>query len=376
MNVSFNLTKIILLILLLSGCSNTINEKITLKQYSFNHFNEWEKDNLSKALGAFSRSCKKFKWKRSNYKYSILEAGKVKDWQYICKKLPKNKKITNKIAREFFEKYFIPYKIETSKNGFFTGYYEAQINGSLKNKGKYQFPLWEKPKDIVKVNLGDFDKKWKRKKLIGKINKNIVTPYDDRKKITSGSLWGRSKPIIWVEDPIDSFFMEIQGSGKIKLPNEKSIRLGYAAQNGRKYVAIGRVLKARKEIKSPVTMKKIRNWLNDNPWYEKEILNENPSVVFFRKVKKGPIGAQNLVLTPMRSLAVDPKYIPLGFPLWLETENHHRLVIAQDTGGAIKGIVRGDLFWGSGTKAEEGAGKMQEKGTYYLLLPKKVKEND
>jgi membrane-bound lytic murein transglycosylase A len=170
--------------------------------------------------------------------------------------------------------------------------------------------------------------------------------------------------------------MEIQGSGKIKLQNGKNIRLGYAAQNGRKYVAIGRVLKARKEIKSPITMKKIRGWLNNNPWHEKEILNENSSVVFFRKVKKGPIGAQNLVLTPMRSLAVDPKYIPLGFPLWLETENQHRLVIAQDTGGAIKGVIRGDLFWGSGKKAEEGAGKMQEKGTYYLLLPKRAKEND
>lgn len=357
---------------LLAGCTGGQKEKLILAPYSFSEIKEWKSDQPIQALNAFARSCKKFKWKKPNYKYSLLEAGRVKDWQIICKKLPKRKARTNSVARTFFENNFIPYEVIQSDPGLFTGYYEAQMAGSLYNEGPYQFPLWGKPEDLIKIKLGDFNREWKGKRLTGRLIKNRLVPYDDRAKIAKGSLWGRAKPIMWVEDPIDGFFMEIQGSGQIKLPNGHTVRLGYAAQNGHKYVPIGRVLKARKEIESPVSMAKIRTWLDDHPWQEQSMMNENPSAVFFTKVKEGPIGAQNAVLTPMRSLAVDPKYIPLGFPLWLETENHSRLVVAQDTGGAIKGAVRGDLFWGAGEKAENGAGQMQEKGRYYLLLPKEI----
>lgn len=362
----------LLLPCILVGCASPSEHKLDLTATQFDKLQGWENKGAVKALSAFARTCKKFKWKNPQYKYNLVEAGHVKDWQAICKKLPNTKKIPDQKARRFFEDNFTPYKTAQKQPGLFTGYYEARMKGSLKNEGPYQFPLWGKPKDLLKLKLSDFGLKGKR--LVGRIKNNKFIPYDPRAKIAEGSLWGRAKPIMWVEDPIDAFFMEIQGSGQIELPNKRTVRLGYAAQNGHKYVPIGRVLKARKEIASPVSMKKIRQWLGDNPWGEQDMMNENPSSVFFTKVKEGPVGAQNVVLTPMHSLAVDRKYIPLGFPLWLETKNHKRLVIAQDVGGAIKGAIRGDLFWGSGPRAENGAGHMQEKGRYYLLLPKRVTE--
>jgi len=362
------------LLVFLCACTTAQKETLSVTATDFSKLPGWQDDKKLEALNAFARSCSKVKWKKAAYQYDLKEAGQIKDWQDICKKLPAEKNRTEKAAHNFFEENFTPYNVVQTEPGLFTGYYEAQINGSYKNEGPYQFPLWNKPKDLMRLKLGDFGEAYKGKKLTGRIKDGVFLPYDARKEIAEGSLWGRAKPIMWIEDPIDGFFMEIQGSGQIKLPNKKTVRLGYADQNGHEYVAIGRVLKARKEIESPVTMEKIRNWLDQNPWAEKEILNENPSYVFFTKVKDGPIGAQNVVLTPMRSLAVDPSDIPYGFPLWLSTEKHRRLVIAQDTGGAIKGAVRGDLFWGAGEAAEKGAGEMQERGTYYLLLPKKGKE--
>ncbi len=356
----------------LVGCTTSNTEHMTLTPRSFSDFPLWEKDQKQEALRAFMQSCTRIKWKKPNYKYTLPEAGRVKDWQIICKQIPTAQKISNKAAQTFFETYFKPYEVNQKSPGLFTGYYEAQMHGSYINEGPYQFPLWKKPKDLVRVKLGQFDPTLKGKQITGRLKNGRLIPYDDRAAIDKGSLWGRAKPLIWVEDPIDGFFMEIQGSGQIKLPNGKITRLGYAAQNGHKYVPIGRVLKKRGELKSPINMKKIRQWLDDHPWQEQAMMNENSSKVFFTKVKKGPIGAFNVPLTPMRSLAVDPKYIPLGIPLWLETENHNLLVMAQDTGGAIKGMVRGDLFWGHGLSAEHGAGHMQESGQYFLLLPKNV----
>jgi membrane-bound lytic murein transglycosylase A len=168
---------------------------------------------------------------------------------------------------------------------------------------------------------------------------------------------------VFVDDPVDAFFLEVQGSGRVEIADGSVMRVGYDAQNGHGYTPIGRVLAERGEIERPVTMQKIRAWLAAHPAQAQDIMNENPSVVFFRKLEQaGPVGAQGVVLTPLRSLAVDPRYVPLGVPLWLATEKHHRLVVAQDTGGAIKGPVRGDLFWGLGRGPSAARVKCRNRG--------------
>jgi membrane-bound lytic murein transglycosylase A len=332
----------------------------------------WKKDQQGEALEAFRKSCVVLNKKNPNASFRMKETGRANAWQDACSRLPQGP-VDNVSARLYFEEYFMPFRVETQggKDGLFTGYYEAEIRGSLTRKGHYQTPLWSRPEDLVVVQLGMFDPEWKGRKITGKAKGGQLTPYDARKDITIEAMKGRAKPLVWVDDPVGAFFMEIQGSGKVTLPNGKNIRLGYAAQNGHGYVPIGRVLLARGEIEKPVTMQKIRAWLEAHPERAQSMMNENPSVVFFKKIDgEGPIGAQGVALSPLRSLAIDPAFLPLGAPLWLETEKHSSLVIAQDTGGAIKGAIRGDLFWGSGPAAEKGAGEMQERGSYVILLPK------
>ncbi|MDD5587463.1 MAG: MltA domain-containing protein, partial [Alphaproteobacteria bacterium] len=217
-------------------------------------------------------------------------------------------------------------------------------------------------------------------RIAGKVEGHKLQPYDDRAAIAQGSLAGRARPLLWTDDPVEAFFLEIQGSGRVRLADGTRLRIGYDAQNGKPYVPIGRVLAEEGEIEKPVTMAKIRAWLHAHPERAQAMMNRNPSVVFFRCVEgDGPKGAQGVVLTPGRSLAVDTAFVPLGVPLWLDPKEdasgeviRPRLVVAQDTGGAIKGPVRGDLFWGSSPGAEARAGAMQSRGTYYLLLPKTV----
>jgi membrane-bound lytic murein transglycosylase A len=349
-----------------------------LSPVSFSHIQNWKQDQHAQALDAFRKSCRALSKKEPTSVFRMKEAGSAALWQRACSLLPHGF-VDDVSARLYFEDNFVPFRIEAKDGGegLFTGYYEAQIKGSLLRKDKYQTPLWARPDDLVTVQLGLFNPEWKGKKITGKVINGQFIPYDERKEITTQNMLTRAKPLVWTDDPVGAFFMEIQGSGQVTLLNGDVLRLGYAAQNGHSYVPIGRVLLARGEIEKPVTMQKIRAWLEDHPERAQAIMNENPSVVFFRKIEgEGPIGAQAVALTPMRSLAVDPAYFPLGAPVWLETEKHHTLVIAQDTGGAIKGPIRGDLFWGSGALAEKGAGEMQEKGHYLILLPKEGRVHD
>ena len=195
---------------------------------------------------------------------------------------------------------------------------------------------------------------------------------------------GRGLELLWVDDPIDAFFLQIQGSGRVRLENGRAIRLGYDGQNGLPYVPVGRLLIERGQIaRDKLTMASIRTWMRDHPAAGAALRREDPSYVFFREVKgDGPIGAERVVLTPERSIAVDRAYIPLGVPIWLDAqeqylpnESVHRLLVAQDTGGAIKGPVRGDLFWGAGSAAGDRAGEMNAHGRYYLLLPREPRRS-
>ena len=309
-------------------------------------------------------------------------AGKAHHWQSVCgmaSKLGRN--VAPGSARRFFENWFSAYQVTDrgNPNGLFTGYFEPLLRGSLKKTRRYSVPLYKKPNDLVTVQLGDFKKGLKGQQITGRLRANTLVPYAERAEIESGALSGKGLEIVWVDDPVDAFFLQIQGSGLVHLPSGKILRVGYAGKNGQPYFAIGRELVARGALKMEnVSLQTIRAWLAANPAEAQAVMNKNPSYVFFRVIEgEGPIGAQGVPLTSGHSLAVDRRYIPLGAPLWLDTTDPlvpgsplRRLVIAQDTGGAIKGVVRGDFFWGAGDRARNGAGKMKQPGRFFILLPR------
>lgn len=364
----------VLFFFLLSACAERPepSDRLQLVPTTFSALNGWGQRDQEPARIAFLRSCERISKKDPGAAFhkKMVEAGPNRVWQSLCLRAQQEK-----IPGAFFETYFIPYRLTGAEEGLFTGYYEPLLRGALARGGAYQAPLWQKPNDLISADLGLFQEKWAGKKITGKVKEQSFVPYDTRKEIANKGLNGRALPLVWVDNSVDAFFLEIQGSGVVVLPDGQQMRVGYDGQNGHGYVPVGKVLAARGQIEKPVTMQKIRAWLEANPQKAQSLMNENPSVVFFRETKaKGAIGAQGVELTPMGSLAVDPSFIGLGTPLWLETTNHRRLVVAQDTGGAIKGGVRGDLFWGAGPEAEAGAGEMQEKGTYVVLLPREARQ--
>ncbi len=310
-------------------------------------------------------------------------AGQAHHWQAVCRVAAQlGRKVTPGSARRFFENWFLAYQVTDRGNpdGLFTGYFEPLLHGSLKRTPRYSVPLYKKPNDLVTVQLGEFNKKLKGQQIYGRLRANSLVPYAKRAEIESGALHGKGLELVWVDDPVDAFFLQIQGSGLVRLPSGKILRVGYAGKNGHPYFAIGRELVARGALKMEhVSLQTIRAWLVANPAEAQAVMNKNLSYVFFRTIEGGgPIGAQGVPLTAGHSLAVDRRYIPLGAPLWLDTTDPlspgsalRRLVIAQDTGGAIKGVVRGDLFWGSGDRARNGAGKMKQPGRIFILLPRR-----
>ncbi len=354
-------------VLLLSACATeTTTPTRELKAVSFDDLSGWQNDNVAEAIPALRRSCEKL-------------APKA-DWAKPCATLATLRDGDDRAARAYFETWFHPYAVTDRGNddGLFTGYYEAELHGSLQRHAQFQTPIYARPADLIAVDLGDFKNEWKGKHLAGKVVGQNLKPYDDRAAIVRGSLNNRAKILAWVDDPVTAFFLAVQGSGRINLDNGQILRVGYDGANGRDYVAIGRRLAESGDLPKPVSMHSIRAWLASHPNRADEVMNWNPSFVFFRILQgDGPIGAQNVALTPRRSLAVDPNFIALGSPVWLDSTDSdsqtlRRLLIAQDTGGAIKGVVRGDVFWGFGAEAEAKASAMQSRGRYYILLPKTV----
>ena len=294
------------------------------------------------------------------------------------------------LARRFFEIHFYPFLATTEgrTEGLFTGYFEMELKGSWLRKEPFNTPIYERPSDLIEANLGAFNSDLKGQKLVGKIVGGKFVPYEDRSEIEAGALSGRGLELIWVDSLIDAFFLHIQGSGRVRMDDGTIIRIGYAGRNGHAYNSIGKELIKSGELKRErVSMQSIRSWLVENPSKAAHLMATNRSFIFFRIVdgvnkslgeQHGPPGAQGVPLTPGRSIAVDRRYIPLGTPIWLDTTDPvnisdplRRLVIAQDTGSAIKGPVRGDLFWGFGALAATKAGLMKQAGRYFLLLPKK-----
>jgi membrane-bound lytic murein transglycosylase A len=365
-----------------------VPDGLVLKPVLFSELTGWTSDNQGQALAAFQKSCVRFATLPGTRSLGAAGiAGTIADWQQPClvaRTLPPG---DDAAARLFFETRFTPFQAHNrdQTKGLFTGYYEPSLRGSLVKSPVYHTPLHTRPADLVTVELGNFRNDLTGRRIAGRLKGNRLVPFPDRKQIVAGKLAQKDTTLVWVDDAIDAFFLQIQGSGRVALEGGDEMRVGYAATNGQPYTAIGRDLIRRGALtRENVSLQSIRTWLQENPAEAGDVMALNKSYVFFRKLSEdGPVGAQSVVLTPERSLAVDRKFIPLGVPVWLnatapaaepaaEDWKLQRLMVAQDTGGAIRGPVRGDVFWGYGPRAEQIAGRMKNTGGYYLLLPKVV----
>ena len=349
--------------------------KLDLTPVAFDFLPGWTQDSHAAALIPLRRSCTRSPGGGI--------AGGAAHWRPICAAAAPIGANDHATARRFFEKWFVPYLATDNgrPSGLFTGYYEAELHGSQKRHGPYQTPLFGRPPDLVTVDLGKFRADWKGKRIAGRVRGGRLAPFETRAAIDGGALAGRGLELLWVDDPVDAFFLHIQGSGRVRMDDGRVLRVGYAGHNGHRYVAIGKELIARGQItREAMSMQAIRAWLQGHPDEGAALMETNPSFIFFHIIDgEGPVGAQGVALTPGRSLAVDRRFVPFGLPLWLDTTDPlnpaqplRRLVVAQDTGGAIKGPVRGDLFWGFGDEAARRAGHMKQTGRYYLLLPRGV----
>ncbi|MEO0357491.1 MAG: murein transglycosylase A [Pseudomonadota bacterium] len=302
---------------------------------SFSDLNGWATDDHGAALVAFQESC------------ADLDDP---TWQPIC-----TVAFDAPNPRLFFETFFQPVLIEDGEPMLFTGYFEPELRGSRTRKGRYQTPLHAAPDTVGSGTLGP-----------------------TRQSIDEGALAGQGLELAWIDDPVEAFFLHVQGSGRVRFDDGTTLRLGYGGANGHPYRSIGKEM-IRQEILGPhqVSAARIAQWVSENPVQGRELLWHNPSYVFFRVVdhvpsEKGPLGAMNRSLTEMRSIAVDPNFTRLGAPVWIEKGGRdplNRLMIAQDTGSAIDGAQRADIFFGTGSDAGRAAGQIKDPGRMVVLLP-------
>ena len=274
-------------------------------------------------------------------------------------------------ARAFFARHFEAVQIGDGR-AFATGYYEPEITGSRERRSGYEVPIYARPDDLVDVDLGRFSDELKGKKIRGRVEGSSFVPYYDRTAIEQGALQGRARVLAWAADPVEIFFLQVQGSGRLRLPDGSVMRIGYDTQNGRSYTGIGKLMRDRGLLgPGQTSMQGIVGWLRAHPDEGRAIMRENKSFVFFREITTAPVGAMGYSVTGRVSAAADPKFTPLGAPTFLSLDRADAtgLWVAQDTGGAIKGGNRYDTFWGAGPLAEATAGGMAARGTAFLLLP-------
>jgi len=310
--------------------------EVSYKIADFGDLQGWAQDDHAAALAVFQETC------------PDLDDP---DWQSLCA-------ISANIddARAFFQLFFRPVLIEDGAKPLFTGYFEPELNGALRPDSRYRFPLYKMPPEA-----------------------RSAPSWLSRREIeTTDALVGRGLEIAWVDDPVELFFLQVQGSGRIRLPDGRSLRVGYQGANGHQYRSVGTELVRRGIFDAhQVSAQVIKNWVRRNPIDGLELLRHNPSYVFFREIgdvpaHKGPLGAMNRSVTALRSVAVDPRFVPLGAPVWLEKAGEtpmNRLMVAQDTGSAIKGAQRADIFFGTGDEAGRQAGRLRDDGRMYVLLP-------
>jgi membrane-bound lytic murein transglycosylase A len=330
----------------------------------------WQEDDLRQAWPAFMASCRAI--------------GSRADWKTACTAAQVVDARDAGAIRQYFEANFVPNLVRAedgSDTGLITGYYEPMLHGSRKRGGAYQTPLYKVPDDLLTIELASVYPNLKNMRLRGRLVGKKVVPYSTRAEIEHANLPG--KELLWVDDAVEAFFLEVQGSGRVQLDDSgETVRIAYADQNGHPYKAIGRWLVEQGELTvEQATAQGIKAWIAAHPERRQELFNVNPSYVFFREERLpdpsvGPKGALGVPLTPARSVAIDPHFLPLGAPLFLSTTEAgsdvpmRRLMMAQDTGGAIRGAVRADFFYGFGGTAPEKAGLMKQRGQIWVLLPR------
>ena len=320
-----------------------------------------------RALKTFRASCPSLL--RRNDQSGLTNAG---DWQAACSAAAG---WSNTDARGFFDSQFDVVQVGDGKS-FATGYYEPEIAGSRVRSAGYDVPVYKRPPDLIEVDLGKFNADLKDKKIRGRVQGSTFVPYPDRAAIEAGELAGRGLELAYAASAVDFFVLQVQGSGRLKLPDGSVMRIAYDSQNGRDYTGIGRLMRDRGLLApGKATMGDIVDYINANPAEGAAIMRENKSWVFFRELTgPGPIGSLNIPIVARGSVATDPAFVPLGAPVVLSMDRAEAsgLWIAQDTGGAIKGSNRFDTFWGAGAEAARIAGGMSAHGTAFVLLPKGV----
>jgi membrane-bound lytic murein transglycosylase A len=325
----------------------------------------YESAAATRALQAFRISCPSLV-RRTDQSGLTVAA----DWQPACAAA---KEWADRDAVAFFSSQFDLVQVGDGK-AFATGYYEPEIAGSRVKATGYDVPVYKRPVELVEIDLGKFSDSLKGKRIRGRVEGNSFVPFADRGGIETGALEGRGLEIAWAADAIDFFVLQIQGSGRLRLPDGSVMRIGYDGQNGRDYTGIGKLMKDRGLLApGQSSMQGIERWLRDHPEEGRAIMRENKSWVFFKEVTgAGPLGALGLPVTGRASVAVDPLYVPLGAPVLLSTDRAEAngVWVAQDTGGAIKGSNRFDTFWGAGEEARTIAGGMSARGSAFLFLPK------
>jgi membrane-bound lytic murein transglycosylase A len=330
----------------------------------------WQQDDLREAWPAFIGSCKVL----------VRKA----DWTAPCTAAATVNPADGAAIRVFFESWFVPNQVRAvdgADSGLITGYYEPMLHGARNRGGVFQTPLYRVPDDLLTVDLGSVYPELKNMRLRGRLVGKKVVPYNTRAEIERADVNG--KELLWVDDAVEAFFLEVQGSGRVRLADTgETVRLAYAEQNGHPYKAIGRWLVEQGELTVPqATAQGIKAWIAAHPTRRQELFNANPSYIFFKEERLpdpsiGPKGALGVPLTAARSVAIDPQFLPLGAPVWLATTRAgsevplQRLMMGQDTGGAIRGAVRADFFYGFGREAAESAGLMKQRGQVWVLLPK------
>ena len=320
------------------------------------------------ALSSFRRSCAALTDKPDSAPLTGAGyAGTVADWRQACAAAQ---------GGAFFEQNFTPYAV-SGGDALFTGYYEPEIRGSLNRQGAFQTPVYGLPADLVRVELGQFNAKFQGEHVSGKVQGHALLPYADRAEIDVQGV-PNAPVLFYTDDPIAFFFLQIQGSGRVAFDDGNTARIGYAGDNGQAYTAIGRSLIADGSLKrEDVSLQSIRAWLKANPARARAVMETNRSFIFFAQTPLddaglGPKGSQGVNLTALASVAVDPRLHALGAPFYVAAEGGdpvHALTVAQDIGGAIRGPVRADIFFGFGPEAERRAGAMKASGALFVLLP-------
>ncbi len=344
---------------------------LRLAKASFAQLPQWKDANQMAALSSFRRSCAALSDKPDGAPLTGAGyAGTVADWRQACAAAQGD-------ARAFFEQNFTPYLV-SGGDALFTGYYEPEIRGSLTRRGAFQTPVYGLPSDLVRVELGQFNAKFQGEHVSGKVQGQALVPYANRAEIDAKGV-PNAPVLFYTDDPIAFFFLQIQGSGRVAFDDGNTARIGYAGDNGQAYTAIGRSLIADGSLKrEDVSLQTIRAWLKANPARAQGVMETNRSFIFFAQTPLddaglGPKGSQGVNLTALASVAVDSRLHALGAPFYVAAEGSdpvHALAAAQDIGGAIRGPVRADIFFGFGPEAERRAGAMKGTGALYVLLPK------